>query len=312
MLENQICQFLTEQGFQCVPDEFDGEPTVNVSYEIAGHTVKLLLFIEKPFLSLPRFLLLSPSSFGKLAHVKIVSFKGAEYGAICVNAPESVSVNFDRPLLLIKDSLERHIALLKSAMTNPEWNNRELLREFYSNWLNLCDAKQKPLLINFSEPVLKKVDVYEPLNEKGHGLHSYYVAHPSDSEISELSEMQFGIKKHKRTVAGKAIVVPLSDLTPAPNPNESIEKWYIDTINSLLEPTLRNLREKYGQWRASCYWLVFTAITVESSRTWFAIRLSCKNKKALPLSPQKTFCVETNAYPRQGIQSGECGTQRWG
>lgn len=285
-MENQALQFLQEQGFQCALDEFYGKPAIVVSQEISGNVVRLLLVIEELFLSLPQFLLLEPSSFGKLAHVFIIKHEDAEYGAICVNAPESVSVNFDRPLLLIKDSLDRHLALLKSVLTDPKWNKRELLREFYSSWLGLCDANLKPLLINFSQPALQKVDVYEPLNKAGYGLHSYYVAHPSDSEISELSEMCFAIKKNKRKVAGKAIVLPIDNLIPAPSPNESIEEWYLDTINALPSPTLHQLREQLGQWRDKHYWLVFTAITVDNSRTWFAIKLDCENKKTLPLSPK--------------------------
>lgn len=287
MLENQVYQFLTEQGFQCVPDEFCGKATVTVSLRISDHVVKLLLVMEDRFLSLPEFLLLEPSKIGKLAHVNIASTEDTEYGVICVNAPESVSVNFDQPLLLIKDSLERHIALLKSVITNPEWNERELLREFYSNWLFLCNKEQKPLLINFSQPILQRVDVYEPLEKVPYGLHSYYVAHPSDSEISNLSEMHFAIKKSKRKVAGKAVVIPIDDLTPAPNSNEQIEEWYLNTINSLPDATLRQLREQFGQWRNKHYWLVFTAITVDKDRAWFAIKLDCENKKTLPLSSSK-------------------------
>lgn len=287
MLENQVYQFIKEKGFHCVLDEFRGNPTVTVSLEISGHVVKLLLIMEDPFLSLPKFLLLEPSKFGKLAHVSIINLQGRECGVICVNAPDSVSVNFDQPLLLIKDSLERHITLLKSAITNPDWNKRELLREFYSNWLCLCDQNQKPLLINFSQPILQRVDVYEPLDKAKYGLHSYYVAHPSDSEISGLSEMHFAIKEHKRKIAGKAVVIPIIDLALAPDSNESIEAWYLNTINSLPDTTLRQLREHFGPWRDKHYWLVFTAITVDDSRTWFAIKFDCENKKALPLSANK-------------------------
>lgn len=287
MLENQVYQFLSEQGFQCVPDEFCGKATVTVSLRISDHVVKLLLVMEDRFLSLPEFLLLEPSKFGKLAHVNIGSIEDTEYGVVCVNAPESVSVNFDQPLLLIKDSLERHVALLKSVITDPKWNKKELLREFYSNWLFLCDEQQKPLLINFSQPILQQVDVYEPLVNVPYGLHSYYVAHPSDSEISKCSELHFAIKERKRKVAGKAVVVPIDDLIPAPNSSESIEEWYLNIINSLSDTTLRQLRDQFSRWRDKNYWLVFTAITVDNNRTWFAMKLDCKNKKTLPLSPDK-------------------------
>ncbi|MCE8039810.1 ThiF family adenylyltransferase [Halomonas sp. MCCC 1A11062] len=283
-MENQVYQFLTEQGFQCDPYEFCGKATVIVSLRISDHVVKLLLVMEDRFLSLPKFLLLEPSKFGKLAHVNIASIEDTECGVVCVNAPESISVNFDQPLLLLKDSLERHTELLELVITDPAWNERELLREFYSNWLFLCDKEKKPLLINFSQPILQRVDVYEPLEKVPYGLHSYNVAHPSDSEISELSEMHFATKGLQRKLAGKAIVIPIDNLTPAPNSNEPIEEWYLNTINSLPDATLRQLCGKFGQWRDKHYWLVFTAITVDENRTWFAIRLDCEKRRTLPLS----------------------------
>tara|TARA_Y100001970_G_scaffold293752_1_gene442885 strand:+ start:4495 stop:6225 length:1731 start_codon:yes stop_codon:yes gene_type:complete len=287
ILKNQISQYLSENGFDCEPGDFFGQEVVTVSISISGHAVELMLLVEDRFLSLPKFLILEPSKYGKLAHVNIERIEDVEVGVVCVNASDAVSVNFDQPLFLVRDSLKRHIALLDLVISDPDWNERELLREFYSNWLILCNSEQKPLLINFSQPVLQRVDVYEPLEKVQYGLHSYFVAHPSDSEISKLSEMQFAIKEKKRKVAGKAVVIPIDRLAPAPSMNESIEDWYLDTINSLSDERLRQLREQFGQWRDKHYWVVFTAITVDNNRTWFALKLDCENKKTLPLSARK-------------------------
>lgn len=286
-METEICQHLKAKGFDCEPGDFLGKKVVIVSLCISGHVVKLMLVVKERFLSLPEFLVLEPSKLGKLAHVNIECIDGVEMGVVCVNAPESVSVNFDQPLLLIEDSLERHVALLESVIADPDWNERELLREFYSNWLFLCKGEQKPLLINFSQPILQRVDVYEPIEKAKYGLHSYYVAHPSDSDISKLSEMQFAINEKKRKVAGKAVVITIDHLTPAPNLNESIEDWYLKTINRLPDERLNQLRDQLGQWRDKHYWIVFTAITVDNNRTWFALKLDNDNKKALPLSSNK-------------------------
>jgi hypothetical protein len=173
-------------------------------------------------------------------------------------------------------------------MSDPDWNRRELLREFYSNWLFLCaNHDNKPLLINFSEPGLKQVDVYKPTKGAKFGLQSYYVSHPSDQKISELSELQFSIRRDSRIVAGKAVVIPIDDLAPAPSRQESLEQWYINTIDSLTESTKNQLQEKFGQWRDKRFWLVFTAVTVDDERTWFALELKNDQKRALPLSLKK-------------------------
>ena len=286
-MEDQVCRYLTEKGFDCKTSDFLGKEVVTVSLNISGHEIKLMLIMQDRFLSLPQFRLLEPSKFGRLAHVNIERIEGVELGVVCVNAPDSVSVNFDQPLLLIQDSLDRHVALLESVITDPDGNERELIREFYSNWLFLCNSGQKPLLINFSQPILQRVDVYEPIEKMQYGLHSYYVAHPSDSEISELSEIQFAIRERDRKVAGKAVVIPIDCLKPAPSNTDSVTEWYLHTINSLPDGRLRQLREQFCQWRDNCYWIVFTAITIDNNRTWFAIKLDCDNKKALPLTSEK-------------------------
>lgn len=285
---DEIQHFLSEHKYDCELLDINGEPTVVVTHEIAGNRVQLALKPKEKYLTLPVFLLLKPNQYGKLAHVTVPSGEQPLYGIVCVNAPESLSINFDCPLLVVKDSLERHIALLELALSDPDWNRRELLREFYSNWSFLClNPNKRPLLINFSEPKLQRVDVYEPSIGAEYGLRSYFVAHPSDAKISKLSEMQFAIQSDSRKVAGKAIVIPIENLTPAPSPQESIKEWYIDTINNLNESTKVQLKELFGQWRDKRYWLVFTAVTVDDERTWFALELTSKHKKALPMTVER-------------------------
>jgi hypothetical protein len=296
-LQLDIQRHLCSKEYDCMLQEIEGMLALIVHHEVAGHHISLALLSHPPFLALPEFFLVNPTQHGKLAHVTVTSSQ-LTFGSVCVNTPDSVSINFDCPLLVVEESLKRHLSLLNSALSDPDWNRSELLREFYSNWLFLCgDRLSKPLLVNCSDPDLQRLDVYEPVNGQKYGIESHYVVHPSDTSISRLNDIQLSLTQANRTIAGKAIIVPIELLEPAPSPLESVYKWYVKTLQSLPNNTKTQLQQKYGQWRDKNYWVIFTAKTTEVERTWFAVKLTGKAKKALPTTSEKLSQWKLEAMP---------------
>ena len=279
-----VQKHLCNKGFECVLDVVLGAERLNIKIEIEGQELILVLIENKPFTAMPKFVLLKPESYSKLAHVMFVEFDGTIVGAICVNDRDSVSINFARPELAVEESLKRHIILLKKAITDHEWNQRELLREFYSNWLQICDLDhERPLLVACSDPVLQSLAVYSPQPDAKSGLNCHYLVEPADNSLSPLNGLKWSATNVRRSLAGRAVVVPIEDLKPAPNDIESIREWYIKTIEQLPIKTRNALERKFGQWREKQYWVVFTAETVLTERTWFAVKLTSKAKKSLPV-----------------------------
>ncbi|WP_342804973.1 ThiF family adenylyltransferase [Alteromonas sp. M12] len=287
-MQSKIKQHLTRIGYDCIVSDIGGFPRLVVNVTIAESEIQLMLAAEPPFHSLPEFVLIDADSFGRLAHVTVYQYSGAIFGAVCVNDPDSLSINFEQPQLVVEESLKRHVALLEMCLTNPDWNNKELLREFYSDWLRKCrQDDSKPLLANIEKPILQRLAVYAPLSDKEFGIESHYMVHPADNSFSGISDIHLSMVKGNREAAGIALVIPIHKLTPAPSRFDSLEQWYIDTITAL-PTTIRNeLQQKFGQWRDTTYWIVFTANTVNDDRTWFALKLVCKSKKALPLTGEK-------------------------
>jgi hypothetical protein len=279
-----VQRYLSQKGFDCNLDEvLDGEHLI-VRAKIGGQELELVLIESEPFTSMPKFVLLNPYRYPNLAHVSARELDGAVIGTICVNDRDSVSVNFARPELAAEESLRRHISLLERTITDPEWNERELLREFYSNWLEVCDLKgERPLLVACAAPVLQSLAVYSPQQNAKFGLDSHYLVEPSDISLSPITGINWSATRAKRSLAGKAIVVPIDVLRPAPSDAQSVQEWYIQTIEKLPEETRENLQHKYGQWREKQYWVIFTAETVSSERTWFVVKLTSKSKKTLPV-----------------------------
>lgn len=295
---SEIKQHLINQGFYCTIREVVGGTKIVVETMILNHKIQLMLVADPPYYRLPEFFLINPDSIGRLAHVSVHEYTGIQVGTICVNAPESLSVNFDQPLLVVEESLRRHISLLNKCITDPDWNHRELLREFSSEWLRICSPDSfKPLLANIANPVLQTLSVYSPIDSKNFGIESHYMVHSADRAISGISDIQLSIQKDNRHIAGKAVVIPIERLTPAPKHPDVLDEWYLNTISSLPAQVKIELQQKYGQWRETAYWIVFTATTVNDERTWFALKLRSKAKKALPLSYEKLKNWKLEALP---------------
>lgn len=279
-----VQRYLSQKGFDCNLDEVLGGEHLVVSEEIGGYKLKLVLIDVEPYTSMPKFVLLNPASYPTLAHVTPIKLGGDEIGSVCVNDRDSVSVNFARPELAVSESLSRHISLLERAITDPEWNEHELLREFYSNWLLNCKHKdEKALLVACSNPVLQSLEVYSPEKGASSGLDCHYLVEPSDKSLSPITGMKWSATNARRSLAGRAIVVPIVNLSPAPTNVESLQEWYIQTIEGLPDNIRQDLQHYYGQWREKQYWVIFTAETVAPERTWFAVKLTSKTKKTLPV-----------------------------
>ncbi|MCA3899860.1 hypothetical protein JKP31_00890 [Vibrio vulnificus] len=143
----KIADYLNSKDFDCKVINFNEIDVISVKLEIEHKQIELIHLPTSEITHLPTFLLMKPSDVGHLAHVLNINIHGTEFGSICVNDRDSVSVNFNMPLLAIEESLNRHIAILKRAMTEHDWNRNELLREFKSCWLNVCDFDDRPVLL---------------------------------------------------------------------------------------------------------------------------------------------------------------------
>lgn len=125
---SEIQTHLTECGYKVsvFPYGSAGNDSFTVELEINNYLVTLIHIAVPELTQMPRFLLGDPSALPRLAHTTIHAEK--RYASICVNVPDAVSVNYERPELAFEESLTRHIALLTNALSDSEWNNSELLR----------------------------------------------------------------------------------------------------------------------------------------------------------------------------------------
>src|SRR3990167_4694939 len=105
----------------------------------------------------------------------------------------------NRGLKLSGSQIRNHS--LENSRSNSDWNHSELLREFSSEWLRICDPDSfKPLLANIARPVLQTLSVYSPVDGKQFGIESHYMVHPADDSLSGISDIRLSIAKDNRHI----------------------------------------------------------------------------------------------------------------
>ena len=293
---DELVQHLSNKGFHCQKSHINELKVISVKLSIADQPIELIHYLSDEITGLPIFLLSSPSDYRQLAHVSIDRFHSIEFGFICVNDRDSVSVNFSMPLLAIEESLQRHIDILTKAMTDSDWNRHELLREFSSNWLGICDLKSKQILLTSASGKLEEVDVLRSLANCEYGVSSYHLGQTKDSDLSAIASLHWNNNTIKRAVAGKAIILPLLDVEPAPLTKEELKSWYINALLNVKAEDVNILHEQYGRWSSREYWVIFN-VKVPSGKTWFCLHFQSKKKHSLPLTAEQIKHWKIKAIP---------------
>jgi molybdopterin/thiamine biosynthesis adenylyltransferase len=269
----KIASYLCAQGYSVTLRNIGDLDCLVVNHEFEGGNLELVHFCVNEIDCLPKFYLGNISHYGNLAHV--LPLGKYDLGIVCVGDKDSVSVNFEQPKLAFQESLDRHIDLLTKAILYVAWNREELLREFYANWLRICDDSSADFICAANGD-LEEVQVFSPVSGRKWGFGAKYLG--ITQSASSLAEFSYISQQGKnRSITGDGFVIPLNDLKPAPTTPNSLREWYLQAINKSY------ISSKFEQKRGKRFWLIFNAQT-PSGRTWFGIQLNCKSngKKTLP------------------------------
>ncbi|QMD46912.1 ThiF family adenylyltransferase [Citrobacter freundii] len=282
---SEIQTHLTEGGYKvsAFPYGSAGNDSFTVELEINNFLVTLLHIAVPELTQMPSFLLGDPSALPRLAHTTIHADK--RYASICVNVPDAVSVNYERPELAFEESLTRHIALLTNALSDSEWNNSELLREFEAGWLNIVAQNTAPFLCLSESKIMEELCVLKPRKNIVRGLGSYYVGYAAGCVPDNIFSPINQLITDREATKGRGFVIPLSIATPAPKQREDLADWYLSLLADLPMAVRTKLTQQFSQQRSHEFWLIFNTPT-PSGMTWFGIYFSLKSpvkgRKHLP------------------------------
>ena len=294
-----IVSHLVDHGYTANLSE-DGTE-ISVDFLVGECQGTLIHQFPERIVRLPAFELVDASTFGKLAHVVVQNNRNGR-GTVCVQDPDSVSVNYEVPKLAYEESLRRHLTLIRSLIEEPDWNQQELIREFHSNWDLLCSQSNKDELFLFTGNDTNSPSALQircPAKKSLSSIQRNYFALTPEQENSKAFEViRTYARWSSRQAIGKALLVSLCHLEPAPGQLDELADWYLNALNHLVEDD-RNEFERIRKHPGKDFWLVFQA-KISNGNTSFAIRFSNNKKVKLPNS--KAECERWTIKP-YGIRS---------
>lgn len=313
MNHEAIAEHLCQQGYSARLGD-NGKELI-VETEVGDRSVTLKHLFPKVIRRMPQFLLAEHSSYGTLAHVELV--KDTDLALICVNDPDSISVNYEVPTVAYEASLVRHLSLLEKLITEPEWNRAELLREFRSNWDAFCsriNPDERWLYFACESKSTDSVQVKRPYKDRKLGIENHFLGlGEAQAAAEEFGSFRRALKWDQRSVAGKTLVLHLRKLEPAPTDPNALAAWYTQCIADLGADSL-DLLQRLRRQRSKEYWLVFTS-ELDSGRIWFAIQFLGKAKKCIPMTESecerwRLNAIQVRAMDRDSIVPRSGGEKR--
>ena len=278
MSPEEITAHLCTMGYSATLEQDAKE--LHVIFDVGEQQAGLVHRFPDTVRKLPAFDLRDPENYGTLAHVVVNSESGL--GAVCVHDLDSISVNFEVPYLAYEDSLRRHIELLQPLILNSAWNRQELLREFHSNWELLCARfknSNKSLYFACDTTTPVSVHIRSPYGSARAGILAHYLGLDQSQAKSNLFT---SLQWRKRQASGKALVLALDGIEPAPTEPGEVVDWYVNAQTKLCADSV-DAFARFQRRPGKDFWLIFSA-EMASGRAWFAIRFRNKKKGRLPIT----------------------------
>lgn len=283
MRPNCICNELVEAGFDAKLT--DGEKNLTVNFAVANRQVSLIHSFPTELLRVPKFHLVGGRDLGKLAHVGID--RNGETGEVCIADAMSTSVNTDRPELVYRETIQRHVELLTRLIEDPAYNYREQLREFGAHWELLCrkqrNGKFNEISVVWEGTKSERLQVKPAEKPSGANMRMGRIALSAGCLVdTRLAALRKWFRWQKRSTVGQALALRLSKLKPAPASIEELLPWYFELMEQVDERDRNHLTRLHRKTNR-VYWLVFAG-GIPSGDALFAIKWRSNLKGGLPAS----------------------------
>lgn len=282
----------------------DDGKVLEIKAKIADRNATLQHRFPDELLQMPRFRLTEVSTYPTLAHV--FTSINSDSGWVCVHESDAISVNFEFPQAAYQDSLVRTLVLLERLIGDSAWNRTELLREFRTNWDRFCSSTSnntnRRLYLANELDSQSFADIRGPLQNRGGGISNHYVGMGrTECNDGKLSKLRNILKWDSRSTTGKALILQLKTLEPAPTKPEDLVNWYVGCVNSLEAGSadeLARLRKRTSKE----FWLVFTNDS-EFGRIWFAVQVvrTSNEKETIPITEVECKNWKVRAVPVRSL-----------
>ena len=281
MNHDRIRSCLVEAGYDA--ELTDGGSTLTLRFKVGERRISLVHELPKELLRVPKFHL-ADGYAGKLAHVGVDRNGGP--GEVCIADAGSTTVNTDRPELVYRETVRKHVELLTRLIENPAYNRREQLREFEAHWEILCRKERggfNELFVAWDGQEAASLQVRRPRADSSAALRKTPILLPGKlANHQQLESVRRAAEWGVRQAVGKGLGVRVSGLDPAPASRDELLPWYFRAVRQADAASRHGLLRLHKK-SSRDFWLVFSA-PIPDGETFFAIHWQTRSEGTLPAS----------------------------
>lgn len=283
-MKEAICKYLVENGFAAVLDE----NCLTVEKNVDQYLVEIFhVFPKEIGTSFPAFYLKDRENYPYLAHVS-PNGGGIDVAFVCTGDIGSFSLNFDQPELVYLEAVARTLGLIEKALTDDEWNQSEIRREYTANWAYAVQGQEKQFFyFTGDDAQICEIKVKKPTPKRRYGIEDCYVGFPETGvDVVSSSYLYKSISKIERKREGKGCVITLDLLPLPPTGADAVEGWWEQVVSSFTENQMEELSALTSKWNERIYHIVFRCIT-PSGEAWVGLKCTSREKRRFPISKEK-------------------------
>lgn len=278
---NWLTGVLSASGYVVHRVPHSGECVIDA--HVGGFDVQVRIVLADDFpWALPKFHLLERCKYGSLAHV---SWGGAGSAEICFGAPSAFHLDYENPDRVVLASLDKALGVLSKALSDQDYNESELKREFVPIW-RLSIKPGAPHIMCLDEPLteaFEELSIRSDDTKRQFGVGGMYIATGSGHALNEQHYFVRSAASLSRSNQGKGILLNIPELLIPPSPGDTVSDWWHQLLSAQPSDLQDELREYARHCRAKEYFIICRA-KVETGAVWFALHCQRDAKGRVPLA----------------------------
>lgn len=255
--------------------EFQTDHTIdNINFSI-----RTVISQDFPY-CIPKFHLIDRYRYGALAHV---AWGEDSFADICIGHDDHIIKNIDAPLEVLYDSLMLAIGTIEKALTDKEYNQSEIFREYIGVWrFHLSENLAKGIFIGNIPKTDEEISSVAEAPKSKFGTNSKIIFSAKNYQSDHF--LAQARKTPKRSIIGKSFFLTINpnELIPPPEPRDKLIEWWRTQLSSLSQSQQKELKEQARKIKSKIFFLLIH-ITVNQKPALLALKFSNKIKERAPL-----------------------------
>ncbi|WP_419779541.1 HesA/MoeB/ThiF family protein [Maridesulfovibrio sp.] len=232
---------------------------------------------EEGRLELPSFFLLDRHKYGALAHIGL--YEGGD-GPICIGEDEAFSYDFGNFNLVLEKSLSKALRVVRNALTDEEYNQSELKREFAGVWRFHNTHNMSVYCYAQCPKVCSKLSI-KSTDAKSNVKKEIFAFEPKQDLFNSNYYLGQLLNKVPLSRGTKCVLLNLPSVIAPPVHNEDLSIWWANQLSACESGFLSELELLLEFTAKRVYILCCTVIDDEN--VWFGLECYSSKKRQIPI-----------------------------